>query len=115
MSKHLSALYLLIILLLAVIITEKMNIVLSVKKENISCQPLNIDYNQPYPFCIDRKEEQYILHTKRAIVLSSTDNTVEESLYTEEIKTLQSKDIDWKVDGVSIDIKNGKLLFIKLL
>jgi len=113
MSKYILALYIFIISLIAVIILETMGLLLSVKRENISCQPLNIDYEWTHPFCLSLKEEQYILHSKYVIVLSSTNNIFyEDTIWIEDKKGLTAKHIDWKPYGVFIKTESGNQLFI---
>ena len=113
MSKRILVLYIFIISLITVIIVETMGIVLSIKRDNISCQPLDIDYKWSHPFCLSLKEERYILSSKFSIVLSSTDNLEEEdTILIKDKKGLSSKDIDWKPYGVFIQTDIGNQLLI---
>jgi len=113
MSKKILALSLLTISLIAVIVVEEMGIVLSIKRENISCQPLNIDYKWSHPFCLSLKEEKYLLSSKFSIVLSSTDNLEkEDTILIKDKKGLTNKGIDWKPYGVFIKTDNGDQLLI---
>ena len=113
MSKKILLLSILIISLIAVIVVEIMGFVLSIKRENISCQPLNIDYKWSHPFCLSLKEEKYLLSSKLSIVLSSTDNLEkEDTILIKDKKGLKSKDIDWKPYGVFIKTDIGNQLFI---
>jgi len=113
MSKKILALSLLTLSLLAIILIEAMGIVLSIKRENISCQPLNIDYKWSHPFCLSLKEEKYLLSSKFSIVLSSTNNLEkEDTILIKDKKGLKSKDIDWKPYGLFINTERGNQLFI---
>jgi energy-converting hydrogenase A subunit M len=113
MRNRMLILYLFILSLILVIIVEVMGIVLSVKRDNISCQPLDIDYKWSHPFCLSLKKENYLLSSKLSIVLSSTDNLEDEdTILIKDKKGLNSKDIDWKPYGVFIKTDIGNQLFI---
>ena len=113
MNKSKLILYLSIISLIIVIILETMGIVISVKRENISCQPLDIDYEWSHPFCLSVREERHLLHSKYYIVLSSTYNLEEEDkIWIEDRKEINTRNIDWKPYGVFIKTDTGNQLFI---
>ena len=112
MNKYIFTLYIVIISIITIIILETMGIAISVKEENISCQPLDIDYTWAHPFCLNLKEEKYILHSKYSIVLTSIDNSKEDTIWIEDKKGLKGKHIDWREYGVFIKTKSGNQLFI---